>query len=285
MSAPAVSVLIPAYRAEHTIARAIASLQSQTLQNWEAIIIADDGQNYVDILNLPDPRLRFATTGTTRAGASRARNIGLDAAATNIIAMLDADDAFTPEKLALTVPHAQTHGLCVHPLHYVEYTPNTRRPITTLGQGPEGKLTPACYIQRHFAANCMLVFDKSRVHARWREDMPVLNDLLFTFTAFNDIPYAWHLNQPLQEYIYTENSLSTGPQAPPIYTAAKHDILRKLKANTLGLTNPDAVTALQNFMIISLEAEAQYAAALQKGEHVTFSELLASLMAIGKTGS
>ena len=40
--APVVSVIMPAYKARDTIAASVKSLQAQTLQNWELIIV-DDG--------------------------------------------------------------------------------------------------------------------------------------------------------------------------------------------------------------------------------------------------
>lgn len=279
---PQASVILPAYRAQATLPRAVTSLLAQTMSDWEAIIIADDGVDYQTLLenhHITDPRLRFTSTGATGSGASRARNTGLDVAASPIIAMLDADDAFAPEKLALTVPLAKTHGLCVHPLNYIDITPTGRRPIATLGlRSANGPLTPAPYLQTHYTANCMLVFDRTRIPARWPEDMPVLNDLIFTMTAYNYVDYAWHLNQPVHDYIYTEGSLSTGSQAPPAYTAAKYQIIQKLESNTLGLKNPEAITALRHFMDISLIAESQYELALKRGEATTFSEIITKLI-------
>ena len=38
-----VSVLIPAYRAEATLARAVRSLLAQTHEDWQAVIASDDG--------------------------------------------------------------------------------------------------------------------------------------------------------------------------------------------------------------------------------------------------
>ncbi len=274
MSSPAVSVIIPAYNAQKTIARAVESLTRQTLTNWEALIISDDGTDYASLLH-KDARIRHLTTGATATGASHARNVGLTQAQSPIIAMLDADDRFYPEKLKRTVPLAREHSLCVGPLRYVEYTEYAPRDIALSGTAAKsGSLTPAQYLRLHYTSHAMLVFDKTRIHAQWPEDMPVLNDLMFTFKAFNDATHAYHINDILHEYIYTHNSLSTGKAAPPRYIAAKHDILARLDAGTLGLTNPNAIAALREFLQISLNVEAQYASALERGEHITFSELM-----------
>jgi succinoglycan biosynthesis protein ExoO len=111
-----VSVIIPACAAETTIARCVISLLGQTYPFWEAIIVADDGQDYAAMLaaiGIADPRLRFVSTGAVRSGCHNARNVGLSAARGEIIAPLDADDLFDPRRLALLVPRAAAHGAVV----------------------------------------------------------------------------------------------------------------------------------------------------------------------------
>src|ERR1700688_4316856 len=106
---PHISVIIPAFHAEGHISRAVKSLLAQTVGDFEAIIISDDGQDYLSILQaqgIADPRLRFVNTGGIGKGVSYARNAGLAVAAGDIIAMLDADDAFYPAKLERMAPLA-----------------------------------------------------------------------------------------------------------------------------------------------------------------------------------
>ena len=108
-----VSVVIPACGASATIGRAVASLLAQTYAAWEAVIVADDGQDYAAILagaGISDSRLRFVSTGQTRSGCHNARNVGLAAAAGEIVAQLDADDLYEPDRLALLAPLAAAHG-------------------------------------------------------------------------------------------------------------------------------------------------------------------------------
>ena len=111
-----VSVVMPAFAAEATIGRAVASLLAQTHGDWEAVIVADDGQDYAAILagaGITDSRLRFVSTGKVRSGCHNARNVGLAAAAGEIIATLDSDDLYEPQRLALLAPLAAAHGAAV----------------------------------------------------------------------------------------------------------------------------------------------------------------------------
>jgi glycosyltransferase involved in cell wall biosynthesis len=108
-----ISVIIPAYRAEATLPRALHSVLAQTLQDWEAIIVGDDGGDYAALLRqqgLRDVRLRVVTTGRVRSGCHNARNVGLAAARGDFIAALDADDVFLPDRLATLLPVAQVDG-------------------------------------------------------------------------------------------------------------------------------------------------------------------------------
>jgi succinoglycan biosynthesis protein ExoO len=108
-----VSVIIPACDARATLARALASLKAQVHPQWEAIVVSDDGTDYAAWLagiGMADPRIRHATTGRIRSGCHNARNAGLAVATGDMIAALDADDLFRPERLARLVPLAMRHG-------------------------------------------------------------------------------------------------------------------------------------------------------------------------------
>jgi glycosyltransferase involved in cell wall biosynthesis len=108
-----VSVIIPAYRAQNTLARAVKSMLSQTLGDFEVIVVADDDVDYRDLLvsnGVDDKRLRFTSTGRIASGCHNARNVGLAAASGGFIAALDADDVFLPERLSVLLSLARADG-------------------------------------------------------------------------------------------------------------------------------------------------------------------------------
>ena len=93
-----VSIVIPAYRAEETISRAVGSCLTNCRTNLE-IIIVDDGSPdktgcIADKLALRDPRVHVLHT--KNHGRSAARNIGVHAATGEWVAFLDADDTLLP---------------------------------------------------------------------------------------------------------------------------------------------------------------------------------------------
>lgn len=100
-----VSVIIPCYNQGQYLSRAISSLQVQTLQDWEAIIV-DDGStdNSWQIANeLAKTDARIKIYHKENGGSGSARNMGLDNASGEFIQFLDADDMLHPEKLEVQV--------------------------------------------------------------------------------------------------------------------------------------------------------------------------------------
>lgn len=97
-----ISVLMPVYNGERTIARAVRSLLVQTHQNWEAIIV-DDGSNDQTLRILSqfkDARIRVFSH-ERNCGRGAARQTALDQSEGDFIAFLDADDFYHPNKLRI----------------------------------------------------------------------------------------------------------------------------------------------------------------------------------------
>ena len=91
---PTVSIVMPAFNASGSIADAIASIQFQSVTDWELLVV-DDGstdntREIVQGLAETDPRIRLLQC--KGKGVSDARNTGLDAARGEFITFLDSDD-------------------------------------------------------------------------------------------------------------------------------------------------------------------------------------------------
>ena len=103
MSVPSeekVSVIIPTYNRETTIARAIRSVIDQTWPNFEIIVVDDCSTDHTReiVEGIGDDRIRYIYL-EQNGGASRARNTGIRHAECEYIAFLDSDDEWLPEKL------------------------------------------------------------------------------------------------------------------------------------------------------------------------------------------
>ena len=95
---PRVSVVIPAYNAAAYLAETLESVHAQTFQDLEILVI-DDGSTdeTADIAAKYTERV----VSTSNQGVAAARNLGIKLAQGDLIAFLDSDDIWEPDKLAL----------------------------------------------------------------------------------------------------------------------------------------------------------------------------------------
>jgi glycosyltransferase involved in cell wall biosynthesis len=112
---PRVSCVMTVFNGEAYIAQAIESVLAQSYTNWELIIV-DDGSNdatrsiaeryqadhpaQLKVLRHPDGQ---------NHGKSVSRNVGVEASSGSIIALLDADDIWLPDKLAIQIEILRRH--------------------------------------------------------------------------------------------------------------------------------------------------------------------------------
>jgi glycosyltransferase involved in cell wall biosynthesis len=100
-----VSVIIPVYKVEKYVAATVESVLAQTYKNFELLII-DDGSpdKSIEICQqFTDNRIKIIRQ--ENRGVAAARNTGIRHAQGEYLAFLDADDLWTPEKLAKHIEH------------------------------------------------------------------------------------------------------------------------------------------------------------------------------------
>jgi GT2 family glycosyltransferase len=100
-NAPVFSVILPTRDREAMLRKAVASVRSQSFQDFELIII-DDGSATDYLTDLPrDPRIQLIRNRTS-LGVARARNMGLALAKGAYVCFLDDDDEFLSSFLSST---------------------------------------------------------------------------------------------------------------------------------------------------------------------------------------
>lgn len=107
---PLVSVMMPCYNVEATVAMAVTSLLAQTYEDWEAVIV-DDGstdRTWELLGSFDDDRIRLDRFERNR-GRGAARQRCLEMARGELLAFLDADDWLFPEKLTRQVALMGSH--------------------------------------------------------------------------------------------------------------------------------------------------------------------------------
>ncbi|AFZ58639.1 glycosyltransferase family 2 protein [Anabaena cylindrica FACHB-243] len=108
---PMVTVIIPAYNAAQFLPAAITSVQQQTYSDWELLIINDGSTDdtVAVVRQYQETNHCIHLIHQRNQGVSTARNLGIEKSRGKIIAFLDADDQWLPDKLQQHLQHFQSH--------------------------------------------------------------------------------------------------------------------------------------------------------------------------------
>src|SRR5207248_2470586 len=104
-------VVIPAYNAAATIGEALDSASAQKFREHEIIVVNDgspDTEQFERAINLHREDIIYIKQ--RNAGAGAARNTAIEHSRGDIIAFLDADDAWMPDFLASQIVFLERHG-------------------------------------------------------------------------------------------------------------------------------------------------------------------------------
>ncbi len=102
---PLVSVVIPTHNRTEMLRSAIVSVQNQTFQDFEIIIVDDFSSNNTQevVQSFKDPKIKYYRLLSNK-GPGAARNVGILNSHGIYIAFLDDDDEWLPDKLTKQVP-------------------------------------------------------------------------------------------------------------------------------------------------------------------------------------
>jgi len=153
---PLVSVIIPMFNAENTIGETIRSVQTQTYQRWELLVVDDCSTDKSrDVLRefiLQDRRIRLIESDYNFGGPARPRNIGIRNALGKYLAFLDSDDLWLPNKLKVEVDFLENSN--EHFLVYSKSFIKTNGKISGITPQKEcsGKVFNRLYLEFNFIA-------------------------------------------------------------------------------------------------------------------------------------
>ena len=103
MKKPLVSVIIPVYNGEKYLAEAIESVLAQTQKPNEMIVVDGESQDNTEKVARSYRQVHYIRG--RGCGLANARNMGIDVCQGELIAFLDQDDRWTPNKLKVQVDH------------------------------------------------------------------------------------------------------------------------------------------------------------------------------------
>lgn len=196
---PLVSIVMPTWNRAAALRRAIVSVQAQTYDGWELIVVDDgstDDTSYVlQGLSTFDARIRVVAG--EHSGVSRARNTGIAAARGSHIAFLDSDNTWEPDFLRVTLSAMQHRSLDAA-YTAMELHDGARTTFRAFDGGREHLL-----VGNHIDLNVLVVrADRVREVGGFAEDLrrTVDYDLVLKLSEVCDLTYL-----PYVGAVYTED--------------------------------------------------------------------------------
>lgn len=124
-----VSIIMPSYKCGNYIAESIRSVQNQTYQNWELIIVDDcsddDTIKVVQHIQLSENRIKLYQN-VYNSGAAVSRNNALCKTKGRWVAFLDSDDLWEPEKLERQIRFMDEYGYAFSYTRYQEIAEDSK---------------------------------------------------------------------------------------------------------------------------------------------------------------
>ncbi len=210
---PAVSVIVPVYKAEKYIHKCVDSLLSQTFQDYEILLI-DDGSpdrsgDICDEYAQRDKRVRVLHK--ENGGVSRARNLGLDNANGQWIVFVDSDDWVEKNYLQKLLEPTQNEyvELVVSGIQYFFAHNNRYRTMFTypdlfidLDKMPEivsslQLLNNGCPVAKLYQAKII----RSN-HLHFNTDLSINEDHLFVIQYYNAISKMFTIQSVSYNYFF-----------------------------------------------------------------------------------
>jgi glycosyltransferase involved in cell wall biosynthesis len=148
-----VSVIIPVYKAEKYIADTVKTVLEQTYQNFEILIINDGSPDKsIEICQgFTDSRIKIIHQ--ENKGVSAARNTGINHAQGEYIALLDADDLWTKDKLEKHIEHLENSPFVGVSFSRSAFIDEASKPLGIYQMPKLKEITPALILCRNPIGN------------------------------------------------------------------------------------------------------------------------------------
>lgn len=186
-----VSVIMPVYKVEQYVGKAIESMLAQTLQDFEFLIV-DDGTpdnsgKICDEYAAKDSRIRVFHR--ENGGAPSARNMAMDEARGKYYYFMDSDDWAEPTMLEDMVALAEKHEAQLVVTGYFIDTYYSETEYITLHQTQPD----AVYNQEEFRRAAYRLFDANLLYTPWNKlysrEYVESHGLRFPQTLWDDFPF------------------------------------------------------------------------------------------------
>lgn len=204
---PLVSIVTPSYNSEKFISETIASVQKQTVTDWELLIVDDASSDTtvaeIKRLQAEDSRIKCFSLQENK-GPAHARNLGIQKARGKYLTFLDADDLWFPEFLERSSTEAK-----MHPFVFASYKRLDENLEPYLSDFIVPEKVSYTDILKSNSISCLTAF--LDIEVLGKKYMPLIKkrqDMGLWLQYLKKTNYAYGIQEPLAIYRIRLNSLS-----------------------------------------------------------------------------
>lgn len=202
-----VSIIMPSYNTGKYIGNSIKSVQEQTYQNWELLIVDDcSTDNSVEIVRaFEEPRI-ILLQNKQNSGAAVSRNYALREAKGKWVAFLDSDDLWAPDKLEKQVSFMKENDYAFTFTDYRICLNGKWFPYINTGPNYVNKrrMYDYCYF-----STITVMYDREKIGLVQIADLKKNNDYAMWLQVIEKAD-AYRLPECLSFYIKHDGSVSSG---------------------------------------------------------------------------
>lgn len=204
-----VSIITPTFNSAKYIAETIESVQNQTYQDWEWIIIDDGSSDETEIivnsLKEKDNRIQFYKL-EKNSGPAIARNTGIEKANGNYMTFLDADDIWFPNFIENSINTINKANVSFVFSSYKRSNENLEFVYSDFIVPNKVTYTD---ILKSNSISCLTAFlDIDKLGKKFMPIIRKRQDMGLWLQYLKEIPYAYGIQEPQAIYRIRENSLS-----------------------------------------------------------------------------
>lgn len=204
-----VSIVTPVYNAEKYIKETIASVQNQTYDNWEMILVDDaSSDNSVEIIKdiiKHQPNIQLISL-EKNSGSAVTRNKGIQQAKGQYLTFLDADDLWLPHFIETSIATIQKTQI---PFVFASYQRKDENLNPLLSDFIVPNKVTYHDILKSNSISCLTAFID--IETLGKKQMPLVRkrqDMGLWLQYLKQIPYAFGIQEPLAIYRIRKQSLS-----------------------------------------------------------------------------
>lgn len=205
-----VSIITPTYNCAKFIARTLDSVQAQTYQNWEMIIVDDRSQdNTKEIIEKyvkSDHRIKYHLLDVN-SGAAVARTTAMKLAKGSYMAFLDSDDIWVSDKLEKQIKWMEENGYAFSCTAYEQIDEDDNllgKTIKTIKKTDYNRLLLDCPV-----GNSTVMYDVDKMGKFEVPNIRKRNDDALWLQMLKKEKYIWGMPEVLMKYRVRQNSISS----------------------------------------------------------------------------